>query len=559
MKKKYTFLLLIFSNVLSFAQIGKMTTSERILEMNTIQKIKTNKEEINVISEIPGYVKSSTIFLSTFLLNNITLPGNHKKICGPTLKGEIEIDTEQNQFIKNLQIKDKEVFFYRQKSYKTPFSLIYQMIDKDGIIRNGSIEIPNVEDFKLVDNYGYIKPINPLRLELVVSKDEESIYVIYSQDQSKTTGESDKIEHTIITIDTKSMLIKGQSNYSLNFDLISAGLVADNNNYLYTLIQIEKPDTVKKLFNYNWIRNYKVIGLNTSIKIEPDIFDIELENKRINDVNFDFANNGDLIIAGLFTKPIGNKYQNENVHGYFTKRIDTKTKRIIWENETLFSSEIVTATKGALSAKLGLGTSENFYLMDLAFLKNGSICIIMEDRFYGSDSYSNFNYLMPFSARGNYLSAANYGNKTTPSIYSSIIVGNIDKDGKTIWTKHIPKKQERNPKHNNDKAIGYSFHVIDNKIQFVFTDTKGNYDPNTFLRKAADADGSFSIKSAGFKSNTLAMFEIDEQGESKQRVIAADYGYSFLSKGITWTENNDEILVVSVKGWYKYSVSKIKL
>ena len=51
MNKNYVLILLMFTSILSFAQIGKMTTSERISSMNKIQKIKINKEQVTVFSE----------------------------------------------------------------------------------------------------------------------------------------------------------------------------------------------------------------------------------------------------------------------------------------------------------------------------------------------------------------------------------------------------------------------------------------------------------------------------------------------------------------------------
>jgi hypothetical protein len=131
---------------------------------------------------------------------------------------------------------------------------------------------------------------------------------------------------------------------------------------------LETPDTVKKMFNYDWLRFYKIIGLNTSINGGRQDFEIELENKKITDVNFDFAQNGDLIVAGLFSRPVGNKYPNRNIHGCFTKRIEINTKRIIWENETLFNKSIIAATMGVQSANLDLGTTNNFCLMDIPFI-----------------------------------------------------------------------------------------------------------------------------------------------------------------------------------------------
>jgi hypothetical protein len=559
MKKYIVFILLMFFSRLSFAQIGKMTTSERILSMNILQRIKINSDQATVYSEIIRYDHSSTIVLSNYSLNNIVAPGHHKTIAGPALRGEIAVDTEENEFIENIKVKDKELFFYKPKSVKSPYALIYQMIDKDEVIQNGSIEIPNLEKFKLYDNYGTVEVMNPLRVKFMASKDQESIFIIYSQDQWKKTSESDKIEQTILTLDPKTMSLKSQCNYSLNFDLLSTKLVPNYNNYLYSLMILETPDTVKKMFNYDWLRFYKIIGLNTSINGGRQDFEIELENKKITDVNFDFAQNGDLIVAGLFSRPVGNKYPNRNIHGCFTKRIEINTKRIIWENETLFNKSIIAATMGVQSANLDLGTTNNFCLMDIAFLKNGSVCLIMEDR----DIKENFplysDYSSGFSTGENFAFPQSIGSNQPSYYYNSLIVANIDQYGKTVWTKQIPKHQENNIKHRHDKAVGYSYHVSENKIQFVFADSKKNYDSTTLLHTGAEANGPSYIKLSRFQRNSLALCEIDEQGESKQRIIASGYGYSFFSRLVNWTENNDEIIVVTVKGWSKYSISKVKL
>ena len=549
----------MLAGIVSFAQTGKMTTSERILSMNIMQRIKVNNDQATVYSEITRYDHSSTIVLSNFSLNNLLTPGHHKTIAGPALRGEFAIDTEESEFVENIKLKDKELFFYKPKSGKYPYVLTYQMIDKDEVIQNGSIEISNFEKFKVYDRFGTLEVSNPFRVRFLASKDQESIFIIYSQDQWEKTSESDKIEQTILTIDPKSMSIKSQCNYSLNFDLLSTKLVTNYNNYIYTLLTLQTPDTLKKMFNYDWLKYYKIIGLNTSKNNGLQVFEIALENKKITDVNFDFAQNGDLLVAGLYSRPVGNKYINRNIHGFFTKRIETNSQRIIWENETLFDKTIITGTMGVQSANADLGTTNNFCLMDLAFLKNGSLCLIMEDRDINENSPLYSDYSTGFTTGENFAFPFSIGSNQPSYYYNSLIVANIDPNGKTIWTKQIPKRQENSIKHRHDKAIGYSFHVIDNKIQFVFTDAMNNYDSNTLLHKGAEANRPSSIAMSHFKSNSLAICEIDEQGESIQRIIASGYGYSFFSRLVNWTESNDEIIVVTVKGWSKYSISKIKL
>lgn len=557
--KKNIALFIMFFSISSYAQIGKMTTSERILDNNDILKIELEKEHAVFFSEITRYDKSSTIFSSKFSLDNLTAPGKHENLCGPALSGELVINTELHKFIKNVKVKNKEIFFYRPIFKLIPFSLIYQIIDSDGKVLIGSIDIPEIEKFKALEYYGDKSILNPVRFNIIVSKDEENIFIIYSQDNPEKTSEEDKVEQTILTLNVASMDVKHETKYSLNFDLVSTQLIPNYNNYLYTLIVVETPDTLKKMFNYGWIRDYKIIGLNTSMNSGRKDYEIELKNNKITDANFEFAENGDLIVAGLYKKPDTKAFSSNRNHGFFAKRIEVNSKQIIWENETPFNSAIVTATNGINSAKLEQGTSENFELMDFAFFKNGSICLIMEDRKYGSGAYLTYGYSAGFTAAGHFGSTPSFGVKTSLSEYGSIILANIDLNGETNWTRHIPKFQKKNLKQSNEAAIGYSYHVIDNKIQFVFTDSPRNYDKNSLLHLGKEAKGASHIVPTEFKGETLAMCEIDEGGTTRQRIIASNQGYGFISQGIRWTENNDEIILVSFKGWNKYAISKIKL
>ncbi len=513
---------------LIFAQTSTIITSEQLSNCNEIKSLILNKNELVLIQQKREAMSIQRPNVYNTALSTIDLKETKAQngLCLSNKKNSNQLSSVNNAVYKVIPINDKQLVVYDNSEYVNPFYLYYQMIDKEGNIDlKGQIEIANMEKFS------YFKMAlnmvrNPIMYNVNLSKDKKNIFLFYNQVKF---GEGDvKVDdrQTILTIDASSMEIKKEINYHLPAFYFVDDFKIDHNNALYSIYKVGGIYRSRDYKNAKWF--YKIIGLQADQEKKMIEYDIDLNERAINDAEFEIAENGDLFVSGIYAE-VNKKGNADGSHGFFIKRIDQKNNKTVWEIEQQFPPEIIQYTSSKSDAENGKGTSKDFKVVDIKFMKNGSTTVIMEDRHLDLVMY-----------------------------YKALIVANISAEGKVNWVKHIPKNQLSN-ENNTHKSPTFTSHTSGNTLQIIFTDHKKNYDKISLEHTKKEVDGISKITGCDLRDNSLAMAEIDEKGNIVQKLLISGSNFSFSPQDILWSETGEEIFVVSLKGSESYYISKIKL
>ena len=531
MKKTYCLLFATITSFTLYAQTSSIITSEKLEKTDFIRDIQVEENELLIFSSsaIYGTTQPPTCYITKLKTNDLKIIGSPEAITQYKPKTANQVSHELYSFDNLIAINNTQFISYFPYKQTNPFSLTYQLIDKNGKIeRKDDIKLDKIDKIEQ-RSMGITVPYNGVSRRFILSQDKKSLILTYNQIFDAAGKFKTKHTHTIVTFDAETLAKKSEILYNLDnvYDFGDKSLVGKN-NMLYFLVKVFSDYESNNYEKSKWY--YKLIGINTAQKSKDVEFDFDLGSKAITDMNFDIAENGDIICAGLYSE-VNQKGVAESAHGFFSKRIDSNSLKIIWENETKFNPEIITTTSNKNNADKNIGTSRYFRVLDFAYLQNGTVSVIMEDRFPHKE-----------------------GDR-----YKAILVSNITQQGNINWVRAIPKMQNFTPFYlYKDHTISYSMKVIGNKTQLFFTDISKNYDKISFMHLGKESAGIDNIKLSELTDNTLAMAEIDDNGNIIQKMVVTGKGISFWSQSIKWSADNQYIYVISHNGKNNNCITKIK-
>lgn len=330
-------------------------------------------------------------------------------------------------------------------------------------------------------------------------------------------------EARLVVMNAKDLKIEKEVAFDLGIINYGFGVLFGNNNFAYSLVKVI-PDKVDKENYY-----YKLIGLSLKNGVPDFEYELKFPGKKIESIEINLASNGDVLCGGGYSE-LTDKRKSQNIDGVFFARVNGETGKAIAEGISPLDEKYVAFIGGTFKGNKVQGVSSEFFFKEAVELENGMVNLLFEE--------------YEFTAKGGF--------------YRSILVVNLNTAGKVNWMKAIAKNQFQ------EEGCDYHFtsfthHVEGNKISFVFTDDKNNYDANTKLLLDKYKVSEAKMNEAKRKSATVAIATINEKGEVVQKILAETGKYSCYSIGAKWNNTGSEIFFLAKKSSGRHCVAKIKL
>ncbi|MDQ6756555.1 MAG: hypothetical protein M3004_06435 [Bacteroidota bacterium] len=172
--------------------------------------------------------------------------------------------------------------------------------------------------------------------------------------------------------------------------------------------------------------------------------------------------------------------KRSDIDGFFTIIWDKQTNKPFAQNTTTFSDELKREAKSGGHIKFAFN---DYFIRNIILKKDGGFILSAED--FTSQSRGNpwnrmdYLYGYPYMSASDYYfyspssSWYNYRQRTNTSLtryyYNNIVVINVDKDGKLVWTNVIHKDQFDD---GDDNFLSYQQINIGGELHFLFNEVE---------------------------------------------------------------------------------------
>ncbi|MDH3710007.1 MAG: hypothetical protein OER04_08980 [Cyclobacteriaceae bacterium] len=242
---------------------------------------------------------------------------------------------------------------------------------------------------------------------------------------------------------------------------------------------------------------------------------LNLDEKFITDMQFDFTPSGDIVCAGFYSE-----YGTRSIRGTFYLLIDSKTKEVKKEFYQEFEADFLTDFMSERKADKGRELSQ-YDLNRLEIRRDGGVVLVAE-QFYIQET-SDYNSLNPYG----YPYYSRYGlfrypyrrygygypyydsNSDVQYNYNDLMVININPDGSIQWARRIPKRQRS--KNDGGAYSSYALSVAKGKLFFVFNDN-----PKNLHKQSSDLKIHNFTKG---KESVVVLVSVDGKGEVKKEPL----------------------------------------
>ncbi len=168
-----------------------------------------------------------------------------------------------------------------------------------------------------------------------------------------------------------------------------------------------------------------------------------------------------------------------NIEGLYIAVWDKETKKQIVENTIKFNDTLKQEAKMKGSLKLAFN---DFFINQVILKKDGGFILTGEDHYtqsrsnpwnrldylYGYSSLSSYNYYQ-YSPLGYWYRPRGFYNSNTQTryYYDNILVMNVDKDGKLLWSNVLHKSQYDD---ETDNFLSYQIMNEGDELHFLFNE-----------------------------------------------------------------------------------------
>ncbi len=403
----------------------------------------------------------------------------------------------------------------------------------------------NLTSTKFLAEYENIKFSAKPEFTIIASQNRNFIGVIWELEGKGVN--SDFYGYKIFG-DSMKVIQSGEYNvpFEGNLSTFNAHHLSNTGDYFICLTEHNKAND--RMFTRSF-DNFKAIHVYKASENELKEFSIDLQGKRIDDLELSSNQLGAFALTGIYGT--GNK---NGIEGIFTIQIDPSNQAHNSESFIPFGKEIVkevwstrqqdrftnstnnVSNPNDLNARDYIGPQLYDYRMrDFFTLSDGSIVGSMEQYYvYQRTTYDN---------RSSFTTTMNY------YYYDDIIAFRISTDGQLIWQKRIPKSQVS----TNDygEFSSYASFQSDSSLNFIFNDHQRNYDELGVFNRTEDNYYSFNLSK---KNNAVALVKIDlktgemtrEEMESRKELNAI-----VIPKQFRVDAANKEILMYSISSSFE--------
>ncbi len=374
----------------------------------------------------------------------------------------------------------------------------------------------------------------------VISNDEKKLLIYYNMPYEKASPEKFGIhvlDESLATIWDREMELP----YKDNLFFVEQFRLDNNGNVYVSGVEYEDEASIyrtRKKGNDGAKYKYHILAYNKDNERVKD-YEIALNDKFITDLQFEVADNGDLICGGFFSE--NGTY---SIKGSFFLKVDGKTKTIVSQNYKEFGEDFITQhwskkqVKKAKKKEEKKGKSIEMYeydLDDIILREDGGAVLIGEQYYTYTYSYT--------STDGNGNSRTVY---VTVYVYNDILVVNTNPDGTISWINKIPKRQST----SNDGGYysSYALAVVKDRLYFVFNDNIMNLDANKDPNN--DKIHRFSLKEGVC---VLAEMKMDGSFEKEALFNLKDEKFITRPKVCEQTSDNEMIIFGKFKRTNKFA------
>jgi hypothetical protein len=264
------------------------------------------------------------------------------------------------------------------------------------------------------------------------------------------------------------------------FDIVSYCVGNDGNVYVLGKVYEEKHrDKKRGEVNYK----YHVFYYTNN---ENDTYDVPIDSKSkfFNEISMSLNNNNQVICVGLYSTSLGGVSE-----GTFYLRIDSKTHKVLADTQKEFS-ELMDDNNNYSERKRKRKQDRvyrNYEFRQIIQKEDGGIIVVAEQ------------YYVVVVTTTTKSSTGGTTTKTTYYYhYDNILVLNIDKNGKFLWQKIIPKNQVSAD--DGGYYSSFTLAVKDDNLYFLYNTSKKKFflfrDPKDLLSLfVLDKEGELSEKS----------------------------------------------------------------
>ena len=300
-----------------------------------------------------------------------------------------------------------------------------------------------------------------------------------------------------------NMNILQNGEYTVPFDgnmsTINQHHISNNGDYFISVTEHHKPND--RLFSRSY-ENFKAVHIYTIRNSELNEFSIDLESKRIDDMELS-SNNNIFTLSGLYGAG-----RNGKTEGVFIIRYETQLDSILFKGFIPFDNGFIDedwvsrdTRQLRFNNRKKNRESYKYKIRDIFTLDDGSLCGSLEQ-------YYIFE-------RSSYDSRTGLSSSVLYYYYDDILAFKIGQGGKFNWQKKIHKSQVST--NDGGPFSSYSSFTDGTNLFFIFNDNLKNYDDNGEYSRGNRYCYSFNLSR---RKNVAAICKVDlENGNTERKTL----------------------------------------
>lgn len=360
---------------------------------------------------------------------------------------------EDVAFEKLLNLKDNLFYIYStfNKKNKTRIVSARLIDDNNKLVTNKSVTLFESSEPKTV----YLTPLTPTRYSFRQSrnKEYELVTFIYPSREGKAKLNKDLLGFNLFD---ENLNVKFSKEVEMPYFENLMNILdyhVDSKGNIFMLIRVYDEYHLGSAMDIMEHTRYELVKINGGSEMQKK--DLGMNGKFLVNALLSDDLDGNLVITGYYSNS-PNIYDGAN--GIFLYKFDSNETKSYTPNIKFYEFSLdVFKSYETEDAKDDLEKSNKsnvkLYLDDVFFHPNGDILIVNEQ--YKSEA--NVNNVSPGVVKNYYL---------------DIIAFKVNKEGKLVWTKKIPKYQKGGGKSD----LSYKYHYNNGNDYFIFIDNENNLD-----------------------------------------------------------------------------------
>ena len=359
-------------------------------------------------------------------------------------------------------------------------------------------ELNITEESILIASYANSKINAKPNFSVLTSDNRDFLGIVWEIPGKRTTRDF----YGYVVMDSNLVVIQN-GEYSVPFDgnlsTINEHHISNNGDYYISVTEHNKPND--RLFSRSF-ENFKELHVYKLRSNELHEFSIDLESKRIDDINMSSNNNNMFTLSGIYGTG-----RNKNIEGVFVLSFDSAADSVVYKGFMPFDIQIIQNSRVNRSFRNRSNARNrnkelySYKIRDIFTLDDGTLCGSIEQ-------YYIFE-------RSSYDSRTGVSSTIYYYYYDDIIAFKIGLNGNFDWQAKIPKAQVS--MNDGGPFSSYSSFTDGKKLYFIFNDNMKNYDEMGSYSRGNNSCYSFNLSR---RKNVAAIVEVDmEHGTTNRKTL----------------------------------------